>query len=376
VDLELLVGKYINTMFGRKFGSIDFLYQHLFIDSTIPMHQIDWLPPIWTTITATMCPDIFPILFEYMNRWPKDAQCNIHYISKETSGNMHFVNHIHIKSYNGIQFRVTKIHPAHKTDSNKLDSRFEIENKIKSMKICGLKQKPTTVRVKCNRNTILKLKSCALDLIRDNNNCYDLSGFFIERGGQKWLNDSVYARFSITIEFDELLATDGYLSIEEYPNNHDCHEKMDDDYLYITQVDRMFKKSNQPTDISLTGVVKYMLLEFVDRGDHLDKFVMDINFYGYLFHLDFDQIEKRNYQDDGCYYVITMPVDRNYSISSYMEDTSKRYGWPLHGCNFGCETIATALTKNNVVVDYHLFVFVHSIIRFAQGYVNQLLVHY
>jgi hypothetical protein len=111
-------------------------------------------------------------------------------------------------------------------------------------------------------------------------------------------------------------------------------------------------------------------------GGHLDKFMVDIQHHGNVHHSGFDQIEKRKYQDGGCHYLITIPVDRICSEKCCMENLAERHGWSLFGLFTGWQeslsTIATVITKNHIDIDYHLFVLFHSAFRITQGYVGQL----
>jgi hypothetical protein len=168
VDLKSLVGNPFKTMFGKKFGSVGSLYQHLTINDEIATSQIKQLPPIWTTINAIIHLFSFSILIRQMAMWPDNIQCNVYYNNISVLDVASIFYSLDRELPNGIKFKITKKHQFTKISDSKLNTKFEIENKIKSMKICGLKQKPRAVRIMCNHNSILELKSCALESIQTN----------------------------------------------------------------------------------------------------------------------------------------------------------------------------------------------------------------
>lgn len=376
IEFELLKErdtKHMNLYFGKKNGEIGVLYKHLRIEDEKSIKESHFLPPIWSTIDINLgCYlSVMHYLSESICKWPNDVQCKLNHISIDSV----FKRSFHKRFPIGVTQNFIAKFIAKAVSENKLEIQFKFENKIKSTKLCGLTQKPVSVKMMFGSNiTFMKLTPLVLDFLQDGRGCYDLSRLFVGEQVSDTISNPCFTPQKFIIEFDKYVDDGVYLLVEEHENLRDSLVENNGRYLFLRPIS-WFLQSNKRNSPDLHGVIKYMLLRFEDNGDHLDKICVDVGLRESDFHYQFDNIEKIQF-NSGYYYIIHMPNDGVMdSEIIFQKKWIKNLdgGFAMKGLSFPTfNSTITISTKNKIEIGCHLSAFYYSVVAYCDGIADSL----
>lgn len=390
--------KSIHMYFGKKNGETGVLYKHLKIECDSIDSQI-FLPPIWSTIQIVLdqTSTTLPYIGEMFEKWPIDTKCNITYV---ISGLCDITPFSRFQNKNlplGTTHNFTQKYTATKISEKKLGIDYHFKNRIKSMKLCGLIQKPVSVEMRFNCHTIfMDMTPLILDFIRESEHCYDIGRLFVAKLENAPIPYQRSFFQHLIIEFDKQVDNGVCLMIEEYNDltnslmTENCN--IIDQCLYLKPFNQ-FEQSNKRFELMDRGLLKHLLLRFVDGGDHLEKIEIEAKRYRweyegrYKIHFQCELVDKLKC-DSGYYYLIHIPNDKigNSFIPSQCmyDDIQESYikkfkfndkYFASNSSSFG-EWNITIFTKNRIEVDCHISSLKYSVVRYISGgYCGEVFVH-